>query len=218
MKTTFALIFLLLSLMGCGETEAPPPEQEQPVYEGTIVAMGDSLTAGLGLPEEQAYPARLERKLRSNGYAFRVVNGGISGETSSGALSRTKWMLSLKPDIVILETGANDGLRGIDPEVTKKNMNEIVGILKEHKVTVVLAGMKIVLNLGDEYTNAFMEIYPAVAEKQKLILIPFFLEGIAGDPGLNQSDGIHPNEEGYRRVVEAIYPYVIEAINERKNN
>ena len=218
MKITFALIFLLLSLMGCGETETPPPEKEQPHYEGTIVAMGDSLTAGLGLSEEQAYPARLEKKLSSDGYAYRVINGGISGETSSGALSRTKWMLSLKPDIVILETGANDGLRGIDPEVTKKNMNEIVGILKEHKVTVVLAGMKIVLNLGDEYTNAFMEIYPAVAEKQKLILIPFFLEGIAGDPGLNQSDGIHPNEEGYRRVVEAIYPYVIEAINERKNN
>jgi acyl-CoA thioesterase-1 len=217
MKTAFAFILLLLSLIGCGETETPPPEQEQPRYEGTIVAMGDSLTAGLGLSEEQAYPARLERKLHSDGYAYRVVNGGISGETSSGALSRTKWMLSLKPDIVILETGANDGLRGIDPDVTKKNMNEIVRILKEHKVTVVLAGMKIVHNLGEEYTNAFMEIYPAVAEKQNLILSPFFLEGIAGDPGLNQSDGIHPNEEGYRRVVETIYPYVIEAINERKN-
>ena len=185
---------------------------EEALFRGTIVAMGDILTEGYGVPEEAAYPALLEEKLRAEGFSFRVVNAGISGETSSGTLSRTEWMLSLKPDIVILETGANDGLRGIDPEVTRKNIAEIIRILRKNDVVVVLAGMRMVRNLGREYTDAFAAIYPDLAEAFDLIFIPFFLEGVAGNPDLNLEDGIHPDAEGYRMVVNHIRSRVIEAI------
>lgn len=181
-------------------------------YEATIVAFGDSLTEGYRLDEDQAYPAQLQKKLLENGYRFKVVNSGVSGETSSGALSRIKWVLNLKPEIVILETGANDGFRGIDPGLIEKNINEIVTILKERGVVVILAGMKMIKNLGSEYTTAFEKVYPSVAEKQGVIFEPFILEGVAGKPELNLEDGIHPTAKGYSLVVEHIYPYVIKAI------
>jgi acyl-CoA thioesterase-1 len=200
-------------LSGCEQQTTPPPKtaQAQPAFAGTIVAFGDSLTAGYGVNEADAYPARLEKKLQAAGFNWRVVNAGISGETSSGALSRVAWVLKLKPDIVILETGANDGLRGIDTAATKKNITEIVRILKEKRVTVVLAGMRMFASMGRDYTAAFAAIYPAVAKKQDLILVPFFLEGVAGVPALNQSDGIHPVAEGYRIITDMIYPYVLKA-------
>jgi acyl-CoA thioesterase-1 len=201
-------------LFGCEQRKEPSPEpqQDQAAYQGTIVAMGDSLTAGLGVDETDAYPAQLERKLKAAGLHWRVVNAGISGETSSGALSRINWMLKLKPDIVILETGANDGLRGIDPRLTQKNIDETLRILKENNVLVVLAGMRMVKNLGAEYTEAFHAIYPRLAAKYNITLVPFFLQGVAGDPSLNQRDGIHPTAEGYRVITEMIYPYVSQAI------
>ena len=180
--------------------------------EGTIVAMGDSLTEGFGVSEDEAYPALLEYHLRSAGYRFRVINTGVSGETSSGALSRISWMLKLKPDIVILETGANDGLRGVDPAVTEENISKILGILAEHDVTVVLAGMRMVVNLGKPYTDAFEGIYPALAKRFGVVYMPFFLENIAGDPSLNLGDGIHPNPAGYKIIAENILPYVRAAI------
>jgi acyl-CoA thioesterase-1 len=211
---TGAVLVLSCLLPGCERRNeaAPPARQEQPPFEGTIVAVGDSLTAGLGVDEKDAYPARLEKKLREAGYPWRVINAGISGETSSGALSRVEWVLKLRPDIVILETGANDGLRGIDPRVMKKNIDETVRVLNRNKVIVVLAGMRMVANLGREYTGAFSDVYPFVARKHGVILIPFFLEGVAGEPALNQSDGIHPTVEGYRTVVENVYPHVLRAI------
>lgn len=187
-----------------------------PRSNGTIVAVGDSLTAGLGVPEEQAYPAQLEKKLRDAGYDWKVVNAGISGETSSGTLSRINWVMKLRPDIVILETGANDGLRGIDPRLTRKNIDETIRILKQQNVTVVLVGMKMVRNLGQEFTQQFGEIYPALAAKNNLILVPFLLQGVAGDPTLNQSDGIHPTAAGYRIITESIYPYAKKAIDRNK--
>jgi acyl-CoA thioesterase-1 len=180
--------------------------------EGIIAAVGNSLTEGYGVEEEETYPVLLERKLRENGYGFTVINAGISGETSSGTRSRIQWILTLKPDIVILETGANDGLRGIDPKVTGQNLDEIVRIFKEKGVIVVLAGMRMVQNLGEEYTQAFREIYPACAQKHGTIFIPFFLEGVAGNQGVNQRDGIHPTAEGYKRVVQTIYPHIKEAV------
>ena len=200
-------------LGGCEKQTSPAPAliQVQPSFAGTIVAVGDSLTAGYGLNEADAYPARLEQKLRAAGYRWRVVNAGISGETSSGTLSRVDWVLRLKPDIVILETGANDGLRGIDPQVTKKNIAETVRILKQNRVTVILAGMRMVTSMGRDYTEKFAAIYPAVAQKHDLILMPFFLQGVAGDPALNQGDGIHPIAEGYRIVADMVYPYVLKA-------
>lgn len=215
----FVLLLFCLPA-GCEQrNEAlPKAQQKQPVFEGTIACVGDSLTAGLGVNDEEAYPALLEKKLRAAGYNWRVVNAGISGETSSGTLSRVNWVLKLKPDIVILETGANDGLRGIAPAVTEKNIDETVRILKQNKVTVVLAGMRIVANLGREFTNAFAAIYPELAGKHNLIMVPFFLKGVAGEPALNQADGIHPLSKGYRIVTETVYPFVREAIDRKNTN
>jgi acyl-CoA thioesterase I len=213
------IVVLILQCLssGCEQVNQrlPPPPHGQPSYEGAIVAVGDSLTAGLGVNEAEAYPALLEKKLRAAGYRWRVVNAGISGETSSGTLSRVNWILKLKPDIVILETGANDGLRGIDPRVTRKNIDETIAVLKQNKVVVVLVGMRMVTNLGREFTDSFAEIYPALAQKHGLVLVPFFLEGVAGDPSLNQTDGIHPTAKGYRIITETIYPYVRKTIEKR---
>ena len=160
--------------------DAVPTETPDPV---TIVAMGDSLTEGFGLDDPaDAYPAQLERRLLADGYNVEVINAGNSGETSSGARSRVDWMLNLKPDIVILATGGNDGLRGIDPAVTQENLAAITASLQAQDVTVVLAGMEMVQNMGEEYTAAFREVYPAVSEESGAILIPFMLEGVAADP------------------------------------
>ncbi|MDA8422099.1 MAG: arylesterase [Nitrospiraceae bacterium] len=209
-----AVLILPAQLLGCEQRKetATVPQQNRSTYQGTIVAMGDSLTAGFGVIENDAYPAQLERKLQAAGLPWKVVNAGISGETSSGALSRVNWVLKLKPDIVILETGANDGLRGIDPRVTQRNIDETLRILKENHVLVVLAGMRMVRNLGSEYTDAFHAIYPRLAREHDVLLIPFFLQGVAGESSLNQKDGIHPTAEGYRIITEAIYPYVFQAI------
>jgi acyl-CoA thioesterase-1 len=177
--------------------------------------VGDSLTAGLGLPDEsQAYPALLEVKLAAAGYNWRVVNAGVSGETSSGTLSRIEWVISsLQPDIVILETGANDGLRGIDPDVLRANLDAIVTILKKNDIRVVLAGMRMLPNLGPDYIEKFAAVYPEIARKHDILLIPFFLEGVAGEPALNQPDRLHPTAEGYARIVETVYPFVQQAID-----
>ncbi len=213
----FWVLLLLLVLSGCGPAvaEAPPSTEAPPTpptYKGTIVAVGNSLTEGLGVAEAEAYPAVLEQKLQANGYPYRVINAGSSGETSSGALSRVNWVLSLKPDIVILETGGNDGLRAIDPALTEQNIRELVTKFKESGSVVVLAGMQTAQNLGREYTTAYAAIYPTIAEEQDVILIPFFLEGVAAEPTLNQADGIHPTADGYQIVVDTVYPYVVEAI------
>ena len=200
-------------LSGCEKQAAPASAvvQAQPAFTGTIVAVGDSLTAGYGVNDEDAYPARLERKLQAAGYRWRVVNAGISGETSSGTLSRVAWILKLKPDIVILETGANDGLRGIDPQITKNNIDATVTALKQNHVTVILAGMRMVTSMGRDFTEKFAALYPAVARKHELLLMPFFLQGVAGDPALNQEDGIHPVSEGYRIITDKVYPFVLQA-------
>jgi acyl-CoA thioesterase I len=210
----FVLTMWLLG--GCDSSPqgdaAPPQTATAQVSHGVIVCMGDSLTAGYGVEEDQAYPALLEERLQEDGLPYSVVNAGISGETSSGALSRLDWMLTLDPDIVILETGANDGLRGVDPALTRRNIEAIVAALQDRGIVVVLAGMKMVRNLGPDFTKAFSAIYPEIARQNDLILMPFFLEGVAGRPGLNQADGIHPTPEGYRIIVGNLYPYVRDAI------
>lgn len=212
------VMVLLIALAGCGaespsEGVAPQTPVQTPSVRGTIVAMGDSLTAGLGVDESEAYPALLQKKLAAAGHYFTVVNAGVSGETSSGALSRIDWVISsLKPDLVILETGANDGLRGIDADVLRKNLDRIVSIIKSNNIPVILCGMKMLPNLGPVYTQAFSEIYPETARKHAIPLIPFFLEGVAGDPQYNQPDGLHPTAEGYRRIVDHIYPTVLAAV------
>ncbi len=212
----FSTLLIMLMGQGCKEESTTLEAQPEKKIEGTIVAVGDSLTEGLGVEEEFAYPAVLEDKLREQGYSYQVVNAGISGETSSGTLSRIKWVLTLKPDIVILVIGANDGLRGIEPELVKSNVRKIIQVLKENNVVVVLGGMQIVQNLGQDYTTAFAEIYPAIARSEDVIFIPFFLDGVAADPGLNQADAIHPTAEGYRKIVDTIYPYVRSAIKKHR--
>ena len=179
---------------------------------GTIVAVGDSLTAGFGVAADESYPALLERKLREEGHEYRVINAGINGEKSGEALARINQILSLKPDIVILQTGANDGLRGVSPEEMKGNIRAIVRTFTENGITVVLAGMENLKRRKGDYDEAFARVYPEVAREQGVILIPLFLAGVAGDPGLNRGDGIHPTAEGYRIVVETVYPFVAEAL------
>ena len=218
MKSFKIIIFLALVfsfwVQGCGEeSTAPIAVQAQPKrIEGTIVAVGDSLTEGLGVEEELAYPAVLERKLRAQGYPYQVINAGISGETSSGTLARIKWILTLNPDIVILAIGGNDGFRGIDPNLIQTNIQKIVRELKAQNVTVVLGAMQIVQNLGKDYTTTFAKIYPEIARSENIILTPFFLNGVAANPQLNQPDGIHPTAEGYQFIVDNITPSVVEAI------
>ncbi len=208
----WALVMVSFWMLGSAASLGWSPQAHSRQDGGTILAVGDSLTEGLGVAEDQAYPALLERKLQADGFGYRVINAGVSGETTSGTLSRIQWTLRLRPDIVILVAGANDGLRGLDPKLTQANLEKIVQQLKAQDVVVVLGGMRMVQNLGAEYTRAFAEIYPAVASSQNVILISFFLEGVAGEPQLNQPDGIHPTADGYRRIVEHIYPYVVEAI------
>jgi len=202
---------------GCQkESETMPlPKKDAVTTQGTIVAVGDSLTAGYGVPEAEAYPAQLEKKLRQQGYQWQVINAGNNGETSSGTLARIDWIMKLNPDIVILEIGANDGLRGVDPDFTRRNIDRIVAALQEKDVVVVLAGLHMLTNMGPTYTRKFSAIYPRVAKDRDLILIPFILENVAGEESLNLSDGIHPSGEGYAIVTENVYPYLIQAIKKK---
>ncbi len=207
-------MFLFILFSGACGQEAPSPELPSEIKpKGTIVALGNSLTEGLGVPEDLAYPALLEEALRARGLAYRVVNAGISGETSSGARTRLEWVLSMKPDIIILETGANDGMRGLGPGLIRENIQYMIDEIIARGVGVILIGMKIMPNLGPAYTKAFADVYTATAAENNLIFMPFMLEGVAGDPALNQPDGIHPTAEGYRKVVENLLPYVLEAIS-----
>ncbi len=169
-----------------------------------IVAFGDSLTAGLGVPAEESYPAQLQRRLDALGYAYRVINAGVSGDTTAGGLRRVSWILNNKPALVILELGANDGLRGLSVDQTTHNLREIIQRLREAGVSIVLAGMKLPPNYGHDYIARFEAIYPSLAKEYRLPLIPFFLEGVGGSPSLNQADGIHPTQKGYELVVEQV--------------
>lgn len=220
----FTVLSGMLLIAACGGSTAPPAATPvpSPVPSPTqagllIIAMGDSLTEGLGVNMDRAYPAQLEQKLRDSGYAVTVVNAGVSGETSSGALARADWVLRQKPDIVILATGGNDGLRGIDPALTAQNIDQLVAKIQATGAVVVLPGMEMVQNMGEEYTSKFRAIYPEIATRRKAILMPFFLEGVAGDPKLNQADFIHPTAEGYAIVVNNLYPYVVQAIEQVQN-
>jgi acyl-CoA thioesterase-1 len=223
MKFLYCLLpfVCILLLAACGAAEATPTPAPIPTPAPTtarqgllIVAMGDSLTEGLGVDPADAYPAQLERKLRAAGYDVTVANAGVSGETSSGALARVDWVLRQEPDIVILATGGNDGLRGVEPAVTAENIDQIVQKLQASGAVVVLAGMEMVQNMGTEFTSEFRALYPAIAARRGVILMPFLLQDVATDPDLNQPDFIHPTAAGYTIVVENLYPYVVQAIEQ----
>jgi acyl-CoA thioesterase-1 len=163
---------------------------------------------------DESYPAQLQRKLDAADYQYRVVNAGVSGDTTAGGIRRVSWVLNSKPSIVILELGGNDGLRGLSLQETKSNLERIIQQLHNASVTVVLAGMKLPPNYGKEYTSGFEALYQALAKQYHLTLIPFFLDGVAGSSSLNQADGIHPTGEGYRLIVEKIFP-ALEPLLER---
>jgi len=216
--TFFSLFLCTFFLQSCDQQKTQSKTEKKnaaPEYKGTIIAVGDSLTAGLGVMEHKAWPALMEKELQKTGHQWQVINAGISGETSSGMISRVKWILAQHPDIVILETGANDAFRGISPSVVRKNITKAVQMFQKDDVAVVLAGMQIVHNLGVYYTREFADIFPSVAHEQDCILIPFFLEQVAGEPFLNQIDMIHPNEEGHKIIAKTVYPYVLQAILEK---
>src|SRR5437867_8991481 len=170
-----------------------------------IVALGDSLTAGMGVNLEESYPSKLQKKLEREGYRYRVVNAGVSGDTTAQGLNRLNLVRELRPEVTIVALGANDGLRGIPPENTRKNLEAIVSQLQKEGTKVILAGMLIPPNYGPEYTRAFRELFPELAKTFRLPLIPFLLEGVAGNPNLNQADGIHPTAEGYDIVSENVW-------------
>lgn len=206
-------MLLLAVVVSCRQQEEPIPAAATEERSAMVIAaVGDSLTAGQGVEESEAYPALVEKALRAGGHDVQVVNAGVSGETTSGTLSRLDWVLTLDPDIVILETGANDGLRGIDTALIRNNLRQIVELLQQKGVIVVLAGMKMVWNLGLDYTSEFNRIYPDLAAEKDLIYIPFFLEGVATRLEYNQDDGLHPNPAGYRIITETILPYIEEAV------
>ena len=206
-------------LGGCADAAASvplaaaPAAVQQPAAarsETVIIVMGDSITAGLGVRLEEAYPALLEARLRAEGHAVRVVNSGVSGETTAGGLRRADFIARQKGDIVIVALGGNDALRGIEPVAAAAQLETIINILAESGARVVLAGMYAPRNLGSEYVGSFDAMYPALAKKYALPLIPFLLEGVALDPVLNQPDGIHPTPAGQRIIMEQnIYPVIV---------
>ncbi|MGA0347002.1 MAG: arylesterase [Alphaproteobacteria bacterium] len=197
-----------------------PAQNTYAVAQGAptkILVLGDSLTAGYGLAPEEAFPAQLQRKLVRVGRQVQVLNRGVSGDTSAGGRARLNWVLGDKPDAVIIELGANDGLRGLGPNQLRDNLDAIISILKARKIAVLLTGMRAPPNFGAKYSAQFDAVYPSLAKKHSLPLYPFFLEGVVSEPGLNQKDGIHPNSRGVGKIVEQITPYVLRLIDGSAN-
>lgn len=179
-----------------------------------IVALGDSLTAGLGVAPGESFPEQLEVALKQRGHDVTVANAGVSGDTASDGLARLDWSVPAEADIVIVELGANDALRGLDPSVTREALDALLARLDERGQTALLAGMQAPRNLGDEYAAEFDAIYPELADAYGVAFYPFFLDGVALDAGLNQGDGIHPNAPGVARIVERMLPLIEELVIE----
>lgn len=190
---------LFLFLFCCSQVMAQSPK--------AILFFGDSITAGLGVDQEQAFPALIQEKIDSLGLNYEVINGGLSGETSAGGLRRIDWVLQREIDIMILELGGNDGLRGIQLSSTKENLQKIIDKVeaKNPKVEIILAGMQVPPNLGQEYTQEFEGLYPALARENDLLLIPMIMNKLGGDENLIQGDGIHPTPEGHQVIAETVW-------------
>lgn len=201
MRGLVSLILLVLQLGVGGATSA--------ASERVIVAFGDSLTSGLGVPPDQTYPALLGERLRREGYAYKVVNAGVSGDTTAGGLRRVDWALRLKPDIVILELGVNDALRGQPLPSVRANLEQLVTRFQAAGARVLVAGMRLPPNYGTPYAGEFYRLFSEVARARNAPYLPFFLEGVGAVPRLNQPDGIHPTAEGYAIVVDNLWPFLV---------
>ncbi|MER8438653.1 arylesterase [Mesorhizobium sp. M1312] len=210
-KHTLAAVFILF-LGICGAISSARAEPLE------IVGFGDSLMAGFGLGPDEGFTQKLEAALRAKGHDVTVANAGVSGDTSSGGLSRLDWSVPDGTQLVILELGANDMLRGVSPAITQKNLDAMLAKLKQRKIAVLLAGMRAAPNLGADYQNGFDAIFPELAEKYGVPLYPFFLDGVAGEPAFQLEDGLHPNARGIDRMVERILPDVEKAIAVVKGN
>ena len=208
------MIATIAAFLAIGSKPLTAAPAELPV---TIVAFGDSLTAGFGLPANEAFPAKLEAALKAKGHAVAVVNAGVSGDTATGGLARLDWSVPEGTDAVIVELGANDMLRGIDPAITRRALEEIVRRLTERRITVLLAGMRAIPNLGITYVRGFESIYGEIAAKYDVLLYPFFLDGIAGEATFNQRDGVHPLATGVDKIVAGILPKVEELLSRTRN-
>jgi len=206
-NVTAVTILLDFAVLSGGALAADPPR---------LMILGDSLTAGYGLPQDQAFPVRLEAALRAKGRTVAVINAGVSGDTTAGGLARLDWALAANPTHVLVELGANDMLRAVDPGVTRKNLDAIVTKLKARGINVMLAGMYASPNLGKTYTEAFKGLYTDLAAKHGVRLYPFFLDGVAAERGLNQDDGIHPNEKGVAVIVKRILPSIEKFLGEKE--
>jgi acyl-CoA thioesterase-1 len=227
LKYYFA-VFSIFIMISCGENaekkseekskEETQTETEAEVSEKNVILFfGNSLTAGMGLETSEAFPALIQNRLDSLNYNYEVVNAGLSGETTASGKNRINWVLNQDVDVFVLELGANDGLRGIPIAETRRNLQDIIDTVKEKNpdTKIVLAGMQIPPNMGEEYTTDFRNIFSELAEENNVQLIPFLLEGVAGDPELNQQDGIHPTAEGYKIVADNVWD-VLEDVVEKE--
>lgn len=218
MNTILKYPFILLLaafIVGCGQNEKPRENKQPDAIDSTktkrvlktIIFFGNSLTAGYGLDPSQAFPALIQKKIDSMGLTYKVINAGVSGETSSGGNSRVDWILEQPVDIFILELGANDGLRGIPITETIGNLQSIIDKVRSKypQAKIVIAGMQMPPNMGADYTSGFRDIFPGLAKKNNSRLIPFILEGVGGEASLNQDDGIHPTVEGHKIVAENVW-------------
>ncbi len=208
----YGVAFIVLALAWAGPGwGGVPPAGRAPV----ILVFGDSLTAGFGLPADQSFPKQLEQALRRRGIEARVIDAGRSGDTTAGGLARLDWSLADKPDLVILELGANDMLRGVDPSEVRSNLEKMIEKIKASGARLLLAGMRAMPNWGKNYQKEFDRIYPDLAQAHRVALYPFFLDGVAMDPELNQPDGLHPNRRGVTKIVERIAPRVADLLGDR---
>lgn len=219
MRLPLAASLLLVSLgcSGCGRSASAPPapaparaSDSRPV----VAFLGDSLTAGLGVAADEAYPAVVGRLLEEAGVRARVSNAGVSGDTSAGGRRRVAWVLSQRPDVLVVALGANDGLRGLPLEELEANLDAIVAAGQESGARVVLCGMQVPTSMGPEHARGFAAVFPRVATRRQAELVPFLLEGVALVPELNQPDGIHPTPEGHALIARVVLPHVQRALSE----
>ncbi|WP_404423083.1 arylesterase [Thalassospira australica] len=206
----FGILIGAMSLFGIHDAQAADSAADNAPQ--TLMLYGDSLMAGYGLSHEEGFAPRLEAALRDAGHNVKVINSSVSGDTTAAGLARLDWALVDQPDMVLLELGANDALRGVEPARTRENLDAIIGKLRDRDVAVLLAGMMAPPNMGKEYGAEFNEIYPELAAEYQLAFYPFFLDGVAADSSLNQDDGIHPNADGVKLIVERILPKVIDVL------
>jgi len=214
MKRRVSLVALLVAILLCA---AAQPKSEAKEQEMVIVALGDSLTAGLGLPQRESFPAKLEATLKAQGRNVTMVNAGVSGDTVSAALDRLDWALPPNTSAVIVELGGNDALQGLPPAEIETSLAKIIERVKAKGLPVLIAGMESPRNMGKDYVDQFHAIYRDLAERYGALLYPFFLDGVALDPGLMQEDGIHPNAKGVDRIVQGILPKVDELLTQVEN-